>query len=111
MKLLNNKHMYSNNNFDIQSISRSKLLEYYQTTTRTDLSIRKYVLITNLLREECSQRSNQLQEQQWFDTCINELDKEEEEEEQKKLNRIPYYGFYDFRNNSGLLVCSTSNRL
>ncbi|KAI9469668.1 MAG: hypothetical protein EXX96DRAFT_587030 [Benjaminiella poitrasii] len=119
----------NNDNFDIQSISYSKLSEYYQHTRRIDLPIRKFVLITNLLREESP--SNEL-EQHWFDTCIDKLDKEEEEEqeeqgqeqvvakelEEKEVQQqqneaslltkqmdLYIHEFYHFRNNSGFLVC------
>ncbi|CAO3638592.1 unnamed protein product [Mucor fragilis] len=121
-------------NQHIQSISYSKLAEYDQT--RIDLPIRKYVLITNLLREPSSPATES--EQHWFDTCLDELDKEEEEEEeeererqleqeqeqekaqeqeQEQLNKSRFqrrkpdlhvHTFYNYRNGSGFLVC-TSN--
>ncbi|KAK4512527.1 Dipeptidyl peptidase 4 [Mucor velutinosus] len=111
-------------NHHIQSISYSKLAEYDQT--RIDLPIRKYVLIANLLREPSSPSTES--EQHWFDTCLDELDKEEErqrqleqeqaqEEEQEQLNKRKFqrrkpdlhvHTFYNYRNRSGFLVC-TSN--
>lgn len=107
-------------NQHIQSISYSKLAEYDQT--RIDLPIRKYVLITNLLREPSSP-STEL-EQHWFDTCLDELDKEEErerqieqEQQQEQLDKSKFHrrkpdlhvhAFYNYRNGSGFLVC-TSN--
>ncbi|OAD00045.1 hypothetical protein MUCCIDRAFT_156957 [Mucor lusitanicus CBS 277.49] len=114
-------------NQHIQSISYSKLAEYYDQT-RIDLPMRKYVLIANLLREPSSPSSES--EQHWFDTCLDELDREEEEErerqleqeqaqeqEQEQLNKAKFqrrkpdlhvHTFYNYRNGSGFLVC-TSN--
>jgi hypothetical protein len=107
--MTNNYNNY-NDNQHIQSISYSKLAEYDQT--RIDLPIRKYVLITNLLREPSP--TTEL-EHQWFETCLEELDREEKEQEQgqttTKFNHKPdlhLHAFYNFRNGSGFLVC-TSN--
>lgn len=93
----------------IQSISYAKLAKYDQT--RIDLSIRKYVLITNLLREEQQQEDEDmiLLEQNWFESCLNELDKEEEQEqkEEPKPNH-QLKAFYNFRNGKGFLFCTSS---
>ncbi|KAI8364840.1 hypothetical protein EDC96DRAFT_510564 [Choanephora cucurbitarum] len=62
---------------DIHSISYSKLAEYDQA--RIDLPIRKYVLIANLLRDPSPPPVMNL-EQHWFDSCIDELDKDEQED-------------------------------
>lgn len=104
----------SNNHNYIQLISHAKLAEYDQT--RIDLPIRKYVLISNLLREE-QQLNNKdedmiLLEQDWFDSCLNELDKEEQQEQKEKdLTTKPNLhlkAFYNLHNGRGFLVC-TSN--
>ncbi|CEP11298.1 hypothetical protein [Parasitella parasitica] len=116
-----NGHITDQNQY-IQSISYSKLAEY--DSARIDLPIRKYVLITNLLREPSSP-STEL-EQDWFDACLDELDKEEERErqleqdrQQEKLDKsklhcrkpdLHIHTFYNYRNRSGFLVC-TSNLL
>ncbi|KAI8639468.1 hypothetical protein BD408DRAFT_421347 [Parasitella parasitica] len=104
----------------IQSISYSKLAEY--DSARIDLPIRKYVLIVNLLREPSSP-SIEL-EQDWFDACLDELDKEEEierqlekEKQQEQLDISKFHRrkpdlhvhtFYNYRNRSGFLVCTTN---
>ncbi|KAI8090892.1 uncharacterized protein B0P05DRAFT_527840 [Gilbertella persicaria] len=110
---------------DIQSISYSKLAEYDQT--RIDLPIRKYVLITNLLRDPSSPpaiMSNM--EQHWFDACINQLDKEEQEQEEENQqeqepvnttepdknkqytnNNIHLHAFYHLHHGNGFLVCAS----
>lgn len=103
----------------IQSISYAKLAKYDQT--RIDLPIRKYVLITNLLREEeqKEKQSNEdedmmLLEQNWFESCLNELDKEEEQEElsvqQSQLTKpnLHLKAFYNFQNGKGFLFCTSS---
>ncbi|KAI8337555.1 hypothetical protein BC941DRAFT_336378, partial [Chlamydoabsidia padenii] len=56
-------------------MSQAKLAEYYDT--RTDLSIRKYVLIANMLRMTSSQEEDKAEEQ-WLNTCLDALDKQEE---------------------------------
>ncbi|KAI8355670.1 hypothetical protein BD560DRAFT_406907 [Blakeslea trispora] len=105
---------------DIQSISYSKLAEYDQA--RIDLPIRKYVLIANLLRDPSPSPSPNL-EQHWFDTCLNELDKEEQEGSQEDSNHennqhnnnkqyanntnIHLHAFYHIRHGNGFLVCTS----
>ncbi|CAO3638112.1 unnamed protein product [Mucor hiemalis] len=146
----------SRSNDYIQSVSYAKLAEYDQN--RTDLPIRKYVLIANLLREEQQQQQSEPQdsnmnmnedneededenmlilEQQWFETCLNELDKEDddyEQEEENKSNenngqynhqndnlisinqklyntnqpRIQLHAIYDIHSKRGILLCTSS---
>lgn len=146
----------SRSNHYIQSVSYAKLAEYDQN--RTDLPIRKYVLIANLLREEQHQQQQRQQqsdtnmnsqedneedededmlmlEQQWFETCLNELDKEDDdidtEEENNNSNgqynhqndnmisinqkiynanqpRIQLHAIYDIHNKRGILLCTSS---
>jgi hypothetical protein len=120
----------------IQSVSYAKLAKYDQT--RTELPIRKYVLISNLLREEEQQQQQQQQQQQhysdmitdndeeqdmlllekhWFEACLNELDNEEEEEEtegvqeQNSLKRqsdVQLHAIYNISNGRGIFVCCTT---
>ncbi|CEG83093.1 hypothetical protein RMATCC62417_17067 [Rhizopus microsporus] len=95
---------------NIELLSYAKLAEYDQT--RIDLSIRKYVLITNLLREP----KEDLLEQHWFDTCLNELTREEEQQQQQqqqqqndKIQDKPNVQlYYNFNHRNGFLVY-TSN--
>lgn len=148
----NLKKMSISNHY-IQSVSYAKLAEYDQN--RTDLPIRKYVLIANLLREEQQQQQRQeesdtimnshkddeededilMLEQQWFETCLNELDKEDDDTDPKEeidnngqynhqqsnnmisINqkiyntnqpRIQLHAIYDMHNKRGILLCTSS---
>ncbi|KAI8076894.1 uncharacterized protein BX664DRAFT_344191 [Halteromyces radiatus] len=56
-------------------ISQAKLAEYYDT--RTDLPIRKYVLIANMLRKTTVQEEKA--EEEWLDTCLNALDQQDDD--------------------------------
>ncbi|OBZ86112.1 hypothetical protein A0J61_05841 [Choanephora cucurbitarum] len=112
---------------DIHSISYSKLAEYDQA--RIDLPIRKYVLIANLLRDPSTPPVIDL-EQHWFDSCIDELDKDEQEDnpEDSQGNsaqsnyqnnhhnnnkqyanntNIHLHAFYHIRHGNGFLVCTS----
>ncbi|KAI8376023.1 uncharacterized protein BYT42DRAFT_469884, partial [Radiomyces spectabilis] len=71
---------------NIHYLSLVKLAEYSQT--RTDVPIRKYVLISNMLRQQDTHPSelddgsevshkDDVLEQQWFDTCLDALHTEE----------------------------------
>lgn len=104
----------SNHDNYIQLISHAKLAEYDQT--RIDLPIRKYVLINNLLREEQQVNSKDedmiLLEQHWFDSCLNELDKEEQDQKERELTTKPNLhlkAFYNLRNGAGFLVCTSNS--
>ncbi|CAO3644670.1 unnamed protein product [Cunninghamella blakesleeana] len=55
-------------------LSQAKLAEYYGTTT--DKSIRKYVLIANMLKKASQEKQK---EEQWLDDCLDGLDEEEYE--------------------------------
>ncbi|KAI8068488.1 hypothetical protein BC940DRAFT_332889 [Gongronella butleri] len=57
--------------------SQAKLAEYYDT--RTDLPIRKFVLIANLMKKATQQveqveQVEQQAEEAWLDSCLEELD-------------------------------------
>ncbi|CAO0801767.1 unnamed protein product [Mucor circinelloides] len=122
----NQYYPMADQNQHIQSISYSKLAEYDRA--HIDLPMRKYVLIANLLREPSSPSTES--EQHWFDTCLDELDKEEERERQieqeqekeheqeqnqlcnkSKFHRrkpdLHVHTFYSYRNGSGFLVCTS----
>ncbi|KAI8339219.1 hypothetical protein BC941DRAFT_422457 [Chlamydoabsidia padenii] len=57
-------------------MSQAKLAEYFDT--RTDLPIRKYVLIANMLRKSSIQEEDRAEEQ-WLDNCLGALDQQEDE--------------------------------
>jgi hypothetical protein len=105
----------------LQAISMTKLAEYDQS--RTDLPIRKYVLIANLLRD-----SNR--EQQWFEACLDDLEDDQDEvmsdieddvmseqetklyeeskEQHKKCNSMTPL-FYNFANGVGFIMCTSAS--
>lgn len=60
-------------------MSQAKLAEYFDT--RTDLPIRKYVLIANMLRNSTLQEEDRAEEQ-WLDNCLGALDQQEEESQE-----------------------------
>ncbi|KAI7888779.1 uncharacterized protein EV154DRAFT_516823 [Mucor mucedo] len=105
--------MSSSNNY-IQLISHAKLAEYDQT--RIDLPIRKYVLINNLLREEMKENTKDknmiLLEQHWFDSCLNELVKEEQDQNERELtlkHNLHLKAFYNLHNGTGFLICTSNS--
>ena len=62
----------------IRDLSHAKLSQYVHSSK--DASIRKFVLITNMLRHHDNKMSfmeDDALEQQWLDTCLDELEKEE----------------------------------
>ncbi|KAG1438053.1 hypothetical protein G6F56_012808 [Rhizopus delemar] len=101
---------------NIELISYAKLAEYDQA--RTDLPIRKYVLIANFLRDPKSH----LLEQHWFDTCLSELGQEEDMEteqaptptppppppppppmKEEKNTNVQLHAYYDFNHQNGFV--------
>ncbi|KAI8876877.1 hypothetical protein K501DRAFT_288685 [Backusella circina FSU 941] len=106
----------------IQSMSMAKLAEFDQS--RTDLPIRKYVLIANLLRDHN-------REQHWFDACLDDLQEDDDqlmcdiddddfmseqetklyekdkEEHEKCKNMTPL--FYNLPNGVGFIMCTSSS--
>ncbi|ORZ11254.1 hypothetical protein BCR42DRAFT_104863 [Absidia repens] len=66
-------------------MSQAKLAEYYDT--RTDLPIRKYVLIANMLRKSTVQKEDKAEEQ-WLNTCLDALDKQEDKTEEQWLDNF-----------------------
>ncbi|KAG0171457.1 hypothetical protein DFQ28_000687 [Apophysomyces sp. BC1034] len=90
----------------IQVVSHHKLIQYHQA--RVDLSIRKYVLIANMLRQQqtLAQREERMatlvaeqvveddkevngendvpEAERWLDFVLNDLSDEEEEEEEEE---------------------------
>ncbi|CAO3624580.1 unnamed protein product [Cunninghamella echinulata] len=60
-------------------ISQAKLAQYYDTPT--DLPIRKYVLITNMMKKTLQEKEK---EEQWLDNCLGELDQQEYEDEDEE---------------------------
>ncbi|KAI9271405.1 hypothetical protein BY458DRAFT_509368 [Sporodiniella umbellata] len=109
------------NNSTIELISYAKLAEYDQA--RTDLPIRKYVLIANFLRDP---KSHWL-EQHWFDACLNELGQEDEPEpeaptvntpsspssqslvKEEKSTSVQLHAYYDFNKQNGFLFYTSSS--
>ncbi|CAO3598604.1 unnamed protein product [Absidia cylindrospora] len=74
-------------------MSQAKLAEYYDT--RTDLPIRKYVLIANLLRNTPIQNENKTEEQ-WLDTCLDALDQQDDEMYDDTKNQVITVRHYSF---------------
>ncbi|KAG1448561.1 hypothetical protein G6F56_008907 [Rhizopus delemar] len=85
-------------NNNIELISYAKLAEH--SKARTDLPIRKYVLIANFLRRP---KEEEL-EQRWFDTCLDKLVQEDKEDQ----DNSPQLHYYNLNQKNGLLVYSNS---
>jgi hypothetical protein len=78
-------------------MSQAKLAEYFDT--RTDLPIRKYVLIANMLRNSTLQEEDRAEEQ-WLDDCLGALDQQEDEPQEVATKGQPAITFthYSFSN-------------
>ncbi|ORZ17994.1 hypothetical protein BCR42DRAFT_412934 [Absidia repens] len=93
-------------------ISHAKLAEYYET--RTDLPMRKYVLIANMLRNTPVQDEGKTEEQ-WLDTCLDALDQQDDEmydDTKKQAITVRHYSFepQEYHQNQSSTSKSISNQ-
>ncbi|KAI9304701.1 hypothetical protein BJ944DRAFT_266448 [Cunninghamella echinulata] len=72
-------------------ISQAKLAQYYNTPT--DLPIRKYVLVTNMMKKTLQEKEK---EEQWLDDCLGELDQQEYEDDDDEEEEDDDYDYEDY---------------
>lgn len=91
-------------------MSQAKLAEYYDT--RIDLPMRKYVLIANMLRKTTLQEEDKAEEQ-WLDTCLDALDKQDEEiqdDVKKQAITLQHFTFKAHQGNQQKLQLATQQQ-
>ncbi|KAI9282615.1 hypothetical protein BY458DRAFT_496781 [Sporodiniella umbellata] len=85
-------------NSNIELISYAKLAE--ASKARTDLPIRKYVLIANVLR-----RPKEVElEQHWFDSCMNKLIQDEKEDLEAHSPAAQLHVYHNFNTKNSVFV-------